>query len=97
MNTPNDQIATIDTIKTFAKARHERARKAAAARGRKDFPSLPIECSWAFEERFRRGEVNLSEYQPKRSIWSSVPIIRGAAYLAQFDTPQHCCHRLPLL
>lgn len=41
-------------IRTKAKVRHEKARKAAKKRGRKDFPDLPFECSWAYEEQFRR-------------------------------------------
>lgn len=41
-------------IQDAAKLRHKKARKAASNRGRKDFPLLPYECSWAFEEEFRR-------------------------------------------
>lgn len=37
-----------------ARARHERERKAAMKRGRKDWPLLPYECSGAFEDEFRR-------------------------------------------
>jgi hypothetical protein len=48
------QQAQLDAIKQAARVRHEKARKAAAKRGRKDFPLLPFECSWAFEEQFRR-------------------------------------------
>jgi hypothetical protein len=41
-------------IKAKAKVRHEKARQAAAKRGRHDFPLLPYECSWAFEEEYKR-------------------------------------------
>jgi hypothetical protein len=40
-------------IENASRIRHEKARKAARAKGR-DFPSIPFECSWAFEEQFRR-------------------------------------------
>lgn len=53
--TPEEQ-GKLDEIRRLAKIRHEKARKAALARGRKDFPDLPIECSWAFEEKFRQQE-----------------------------------------
>ena len=43
-------------IKTAAKVRHEKARRAAKARGRMDFPDLPYECSWAFETEFLAGK-----------------------------------------
>jgi hypothetical protein len=46
----------LDQIQTAARLRHEKARQAAAKRGRHDFPLLPYECSWAFEEEFRRRE-----------------------------------------
>ncbi len=49
------QIEELERIKAKAKERHEKARKAAKKAGRKDFPMLPYECSWAFEEKFRRG------------------------------------------
>ncbi len=48
------QEAELAEIRRKAKIRHEKARKAARQRGRKDFPDLPYECSWAFEEEFRR-------------------------------------------
>jgi hypothetical protein len=51
--TANEQ-AQLDSIKVKAKERHERARKTAKRAGREDFPVLPYECSWAFEEEFRR-------------------------------------------
>lgn len=52
--TPEEQ-AELDRIQAAAKVRHEMARKAAAAAGRRYFPLLPRECSWAYEEEFRRG------------------------------------------
>jgi hypothetical protein len=51
--TPN-QEAQLDAIRAKAKIRHEKARKAAKQKGRNDFPLLPFECSWAFEQQFRR-------------------------------------------
>ncbi len=45
---------SLSEIKKEAKVRHEKARKAAAARGRKDFPLLPYECSWAYEQQYDR-------------------------------------------
>lgn len=53
-----DEQRRLDAIKSAAKIRHEKARKAAAKKGRKDFPDLPFECSWAFEEQFRREVRN---------------------------------------
>jgi hypothetical protein len=44
----------LEEVKRLAKIRHEKERKAARRRGRKDFPMLPYECSWAFEEEFKR-------------------------------------------
>lgn len=44
----------LESIRKEARKRHEKARRAARKRGRKDFPDLPFECSWAFEEEFRR-------------------------------------------
>ncbi len=49
------QEEQLANIRTVAKARHEKARKAALKRGRTSFPLLPIECSWAYEEQFRRA------------------------------------------
>lgn len=51
--TPTEQQA-LQLTRHYAKLRHERARKAALQRGRRDFPDLPFECSWAYEEEFRR-------------------------------------------
>ena len=51
--TPAEQTE-LDRIRAAARVRHEKARKAAAKAGRKDFPMLPFECSWAYEEQFRR-------------------------------------------
>ncbi len=45
----------LDAIQTAAKIRHERERKAARKRGRVDYPMLPYECSWAYEQEFRRS------------------------------------------
>ena len=43
------QELTLASIRAEAVRRHEKARKAAKARGREHFPDLPYECSWAFE------------------------------------------------
>jgi hypothetical protein len=51
--TPDEQ-AQLDAIKQEAKIRHEKERKAAKRQGRVDFPALPYECSWAYEEEFRK-------------------------------------------
>jgi hypothetical protein len=48
------QETELAAIREKAKVRHELARKAAKKRGRKDFPLLPYECSWAYEEEFKR-------------------------------------------
>jgi hypothetical protein len=45
---------TLDVIKQAAKVRHEKARHAARQNGRHDFPMLPFECSWAYEQEFHR-------------------------------------------
>jgi hypothetical protein len=45
---------TLDVIKVAARKRHEQVRRAARRDGRHDFPMLPYECSWAYEEDFRR-------------------------------------------
>lgn len=45
---------SLEEVKRLAKIRHERERRAARRRGRKDFPMLPYECSWAYEEEYRR-------------------------------------------
>lgn len=51
--TPNEE-AELERRRKVARERHEKARRAALKRGRRDFPSLPFECSWAYEEQFRR-------------------------------------------
>jgi hypothetical protein len=51
--TPDEQ-ARLDGIHRAARIRHEKARKAAKRRGRHDFPLEPYECSWAYEQEFRR-------------------------------------------
>ena len=43
----------LERIRKMAKIRHEKERKKSK---RKDFPLLPYECSWAFEEEFRRKQ-----------------------------------------
>ena len=47
----------LEAIRAVARKRHEKARRAAKKQGR-NFPLLPYECSWAYEEEFRksRGE-----------------------------------------
>jgi hypothetical protein len=59
--TPVEQ-AELDRIMKEAGARHERDRKAAAARGRRDFPGFPFEHSWAFNEQFRNKIQNGKKY-----------------------------------
>lgn len=44
----------LEAIRVQARIRHELARKACRARGRVDFPLLPYECSWAYEQEFFR-------------------------------------------
>lgn len=41
-------------LRIAAHIRHEKARKAAARQGRKDFPLFPYEDSWAFEQECLR-------------------------------------------
>jgi hypothetical protein len=53
MMTPEMAIE-LEKIRAAAKERHELNRKAALKRGRKDFPMLPYECSWAYEMEFIR-------------------------------------------
>lgn len=50
-----EQAEQLEEVRAKARARHEKARAAAKARGRKDFPALPYECSWAFEQEFTRS------------------------------------------
>lgn len=52
--TPDEQ-QQLTAWQDAARKRHERARKAAAKRGRKDFPLLPWECTWHGEEVFRKS------------------------------------------
>ena len=47
----------LEQIRVQARANHERKRRAAKQRGRHDFPSLPYECSWAFETEFLRSKL----------------------------------------
>ena len=51
--TPDEEQA-LEAVRVVARTRHARAKAAARARGRLDFPLLPFECSWAYEEQFRR-------------------------------------------
>lgn len=54
MRLTEDEENQLAVIRKDAKKRHEKARRAARKRGRKDFPDLPFECSWAYEQQFRR-------------------------------------------
>jgi hypothetical protein len=63
MITPKAE-AELNRIKTAAKSRHERARKAAKQRGRFDFPDLPFECSWAYEEEFFKARPGSRVFTP---------------------------------
>lgn len=55
--TPSEEQA-LETVRVAARARHSRAKAAAKKRGRLDFPLFPFECSWAYEEQFRREVRN---------------------------------------
>ena len=48
------EVEELRRIQKNAKRRHEVTRLAAEASGRHDFPLLPRECSWSYEEEFRR-------------------------------------------
>jgi len=50
----NEQQKQLEQIQAKAKVRHEENRKKATRQGR-DFPLLPYECSWAFEEYYRKS------------------------------------------
>lgn len=63
-----EEAAQLEAIRVKARARHERERKAAAKRGRKDYPLLPHECTWAYEQQFRR-EVRSPASEPRRRLW----------------------------
>lgn len=63
-----EQKEKLETIRVKARERHERARKAAAQRGRKDYPLFPYECSSAYEEEFRKNGCNPAP-EPKRRLW----------------------------
>lgn len=52
-----EQLKELKDIQSKAKAKHDKAYKAAKARGR-DYPLLPYECSWAYEMEFRRSKNN---------------------------------------
>jgi hypothetical protein len=51
--TPAEE-AQLEAIRVVARKRHQLARLAARRRGRVDFPESPYECSWAYEQEFRR-------------------------------------------
>lgn len=50
----------LEAIRIEARVRHEKARLAAKKKKLYDFPLLPYECSWAFEEAFRKRTRRLS-------------------------------------
>ena len=50
---PHEQ-AELDRIKDAARERHREVYKARTKRGL-PYPESPFECSWAFEEQFRRS------------------------------------------
>ena len=54
----------LNRIKSDARKRHEKARKAAKQRGRLGFPDLPFECSWAFEEEFLKARPGSRQFLP---------------------------------
>ena len=56
-----EQESNLETIRVSARIRHEKARKAWKAKGRINFPLLPFECSWAYEEHFRRNYTEIME------------------------------------
>ena len=49
-----EEKSALQKIIAEAKVRHEKKRQALARRGRGSFPDLPFECSWAFEEEYRK-------------------------------------------
>ena len=67
--TPQQQ-EELERIKDIARQDHERKRRAAKARGRVDFPLLPYECSWAFEEEFKRETAKGKTYSSAFQFWS---------------------------
>jgi hypothetical protein len=46
--------AELSEIQRTAQIEFDKRRKAAAKRGRKDYPAFPFECSWAYETQFLR-------------------------------------------
>lgn len=48
-----EEAQELEAIRRDAMLRHEAKRKAARRRGRMDYPMLPYECSWAYEQEFR--------------------------------------------
>lgn len=60
------QSDELNRIREAAKRRHARDRKAASKRGRKYFPDLPYECSWAYEQEF------MQRVQARDSVQSNI-------------------------
>jgi len=54
MRLTEEQHEELQRIRAAAIIRHEKRRKQARREGRMSFPTLPYECSWAYEEEFRR-------------------------------------------
>jgi hypothetical protein len=51
------ECTTLEQVRIIACTRHAKRAKSAKKQGR-DFPLFPYECSWAFEEEWkRRGNV----------------------------------------
>ena len=53
-----EEEAELAEIRRLAKIRHEKARRAAATRGRHDFPLFPFEDSWAFGIQFTSEKLS---------------------------------------
>lgn len=56
MRLTDDEVKELEEIRQAARILHEKERKAARGRGRKDFPASPYECSWAYEQEFFRSK-----------------------------------------
>lgn len=65
----------LEAVRKVARDRHEKARRAAKARGRHDFPDLPWECSWAFEEELRT-KLNAPLLTPEQAELHKLPVER---------------------
>lgn len=61
--------AELEKVRAIARSKHEADRKAAAKRGRKDYPNFPYECSWAFEEEFRRKFPDSMAREDRSAFW----------------------------